>query len=110
MGAEIFDDLADIFTGAFGEDVVWIPSDFGNAVRCTGIFDHPYAEAELDNGARLSGRIVTCDFAAADSVGIAEGHRITRKSVVYRVAGQPEPDGRGMVKVRLTLTQEEYPA
>lgn len=91
-----FDGLPDIFIGTFGQAVT-LYVDENSAVETTGIFRSPAVDAlgVVQPGATLHLKKSDADLITDDSKVVVDG-------VTYR-ARVEEPDGKGMVPVRLEI-------
>ena len=96
----VFDGLPDVFTGVFGQTVTITPNG-GSSRDITADFRRRSDEDPLDYGMVNSETYISA--AAADVSDITEGDAVTVGSETFRTQA-PMPDGRGMVKIRLSAT------
>ncbi len=96
----VFDGLADVFTGTFGETVVWraAPGDAGTNLSGIVIV-RPVEQGWVDDGMTVESQTMTIDVSTS-TAAIEQGHEITARAETWIIA-RVEPDGRGMTRLSL---------
>jgi hypothetical protein len=98
---QVFDGLADVFTGTFGETVVWrvLPGDPG--INLSGIvIVRPVEQGWVDDGMTVESQTMTVDVSTSAAASIDQGHELDVRSITSIVT-RVEPDGRGMTRLSL---------
>lgn len=86
----------------FGQAVVYTPRSTGVPEQLSGIFDESYRTWALENGTRVAVTGPALSFRLADlSVAPDVEDVLTVADRDWEVVGPPEPDGSGMVVLRI---------
>src|SRR5262245_57179711 len=99
----VFDGLPDIFVGAFGEPVSYVPKATGVAVALSGIIETPsidVATAEAGYAPMVSVAPTLSIQTSSLPAQAAVGDTLTVRGTTYSVRVF-RPDGRGMTRLQL---------
>lgn len=106
---DVFDGLPDIFTGVFGEPVVYTPAETEVSQTITAIWYEEPIDAVLGEEASADDVAVTLHLRAADVASPQEGDTAQRVSdgKIMRIVPPIRPDGKGMIVCALERTVDD---